>query len=241
MLASEKKHIIMRHKKNYFKFGLIFFLAFSFLNEPSFAQNEQFVSSSDQIKILNEITEELKAVKNLKANFTQERHLSILVNPLISEGYCFFEKPDKLRWEIFQPYQSILIYNKNQIAKFDIIEKKLRKLKLGTEDLMREILKQIISWMKGDFTQAQEVYNLKIYKSGVYRLELIPKSEELQKSIKSIELIFKANLKHISSVQINEAANDFIKINFNNEENNLTIEPAVFDLKNPQIINRPSN
>jgi outer membrane lipoprotein-sorting protein len=165
--------------------------------------------------------------------------MEILIDPLVSEGYCYFEKPDKLRWELTRPYQSILIYNADVIGKFDVKDGKAEKLNLGTEDLMREILKQIIYWMQGDFAKAAEIYNLKIFKSDTYKLVLIPKSKELIKSIQSIEMIFNKSLNGISVVRINESIDNFIKIEFSNEQNNITLDKKLFDTEKPLITSKP--
>ncbi len=210
-----------------------------FLINQVYSQNSQPLTAEEQNKIRKTITEKLSTVNNLKAEFKQSRHMEILIDPLVSEGYCYFEKTDKLRWELVEPYQSILIYNAKEVAKFDVKDSQVVKLNLGTEDLMREILKQIISWMQGDFSKASEIYDLKIYKSEMYKLVLIPKSKELIKSIQSIKMLFKADLKNISTVQINESAENFIKIEFSNEQNNISIDKKTFDIDEPLIITMP--
>ena len=222
-------------------YHLSMFLLFNILIiiHPLYSQNSQPINLDEQKEILQTITQKLSSVKNLKAKFKQSRHMEILINPLVCEGYCYFEKPDKLRWELIKPYQSILIYNANSVAKFDVNDGKINKLSLGTEDLMREILKQIISWMQGDFSKAAEIYDLKIYKSKTYRLVLIPKSEELIKSIQSIEMVFKKDLKNISIVRINESAENHIKIQFSNEQNNINIDARTFDTDIPLLITMP--
>ena len=215
---------------------LFFTISFLILTiNPVFPQNSQPVSEKDQSDILQTITEKLSTVKNLKADFKQIRHMEILMDPLVSEGICCFEKPDKLRWELTKPYRSILIYNDNEVAKFNITNGKTEKLNLGTEDLMREILKQIISWMQGDFSKAADIYNLKIYKSKTYKLVLIPKSEALIKSIQSIEMIFDEDLQNISIVQINESAENYIKIEFMKTHNNISLDKQIFDLNKPLL------
>jgi outer membrane lipoprotein-sorting protein len=217
---------------------LIYLILIIFTN-VLYSQNSQSFFMEEQNQILKTIKEKLSTVNNLKAEFKQSRHMEILIDPLVSEGYCYFEKPDKLRWELNKPYQSILIYNANVVAKFDVKDGQVEKLNLGTEDLMREILKQIISWMQGDFSKTSEIYDLKIYKSDTYKLVLIPKSKELIKSIQSIELVFKADLKNISMVMINESAENFIKIEFSNEQDNISIDKKIFDTKKPLSNSKP--
>lgn len=203
-----------------------------------YARSSQLLSAEEQNKILKTITENLSAVANLKSEFKQIRYMEVLVEPLVSEGLCYFEKPDKLRWELTEPYQSILIYNDDQVAKFNVHDDKLEKLNLGAKDLMRAILKQIISWMQGDFSEAVNIYNLKIYKSETYKLELIPKSEELIKSIQSIEMVFNEDLKNISTVKINETNNNYITIKFINERKNISLNKQIFDLNQPLLFSK---
>jgi len=222
-------------KDKYYLLKLII-LAISFIVNFVFAQNLQSLNPDEQQEILQAITQKLSTVENLKADFRQIRHMEILMEPLVSQGICYFEKPDKLRWELTKPYQSILIYNDNNIAKFDIRDNKLEKLNLGTKELMREILKQIISWMQGDFAKADDIYDLKIFRDDKYKLVLTPKSEDLVKSIRSIEMIFNANLQSISSVQINESDKNYIKIEFINTINNIEINEQIFDINEPLIV-----
>ena len=42
-------------------------------------------------------------VQTLSSDFSQERHLSMLKEPLISIGKFAYEKPDRLYWEIVKP------------------------------------------------------------------------------------------------------------------------------------------
>jgi outer membrane lipoprotein-sorting protein len=220
----------------YIPVSIILFISLVTSDTFPFMQDESPVSNQAAEKILEQITQKLSSVQNLDAKFTQSRHLSILLEPLVSKGRCLFATPDRLRWEIYKPYNSILIYNQNRISKFDIQDGKLRKLNIGTEELMREILKQIIFWMQGNFEEAKKIYRIQVYNSGNIRLVLIPKSEELQKNIRSIELQFTENLTIIRSVKIVESETDFINIRFDNVKQNTEIGSAVFNTEKPEII-----
>jgi outer membrane lipoprotein-sorting protein len=227
-------------KNNFKLFSILLVLlifAIQFLN----AQNNNPLRQAEQQEVLNTITQKLSDVKNLKADFKQIRHMDILTEPLVSVGICYFEEPDKLRWELTRPYQSILIYNANDIAKFNVADGKVEKLNLGAEDLMRGILKQIISWIQGDFDKAADIYDLKIFKGEKYKLVLTPKSDELTKSIQSIEMVFNADLQNISSVQINESGKNYIKIEFLNTMNNIDIDKLIFNINHPLIVKYPNH
>ena len=195
------------------------------------------LNEAEQKEFLAGLQVSLESIKKLAGNFTQERHLSLFMDPLIAKGVCFFEYPGKLRWEIYEPYQSILIYNGKGVSKFDADEKGgLRKLNLGNSDILMEILAQITAWMKGDFSRSGDVYALSIMKGDRDNmLVLTPKSEKLLKNIKAIELSARKDNNHISSVTIRESREDFIRISFYDEKINPEIPETVFDLDKPGL------
>lgn len=212
-----------------------FFLLFMFCIASSRADYVK-LNETEQKEFLGSLQTSLEGIKGLAGKFTQERHLSLFADPLIAKGVCFFEYPSKLRWEIYEPYQSILIYNGRGVAKFDADEKgMLRKLNLGGSDILMEILAQITAWMKGDFSKSGDVYALSVFKGEKDNLlVLTPKSEEMLKNIKAIELSTRKDNNRISSVTIRESKEDFIKISFRDEKINPEIPAAVFDLSKPE-------
>ncbi|MEJ2055935.1 MAG: hypothetical protein P8X42_18635, partial [Calditrichaceae bacterium] len=68
-----------------------------------------------------------------------------------------------------------------------------------------------------------------------------PKSDELTKSIQSIEMVFNADLQNISSVQINESGKNYIKIEFLNTMNNIDIDKLIFNINHPLIVKYPNH
>ncbi len=191
------------------------------------------LSESEENTLLDDITEALDDVTTLQADFRQERTLWVFNDTLVTEGICFFEDPDKLRWEISYPFNSILIYNDGDISKFEKSDGELIKYNLGTEEIMRIILSEIIYWMKGNFEQAKELYNLSVINSNNYIIELVPKSEQMNKIILKIELEVSRSTKHILSVSIFETHNDSITIKFTNEVNNISFNTNLFNTENP--------
>ena len=57
-------------------------------------------------------------VTSVRAGFTQEKHMKILVRPLVSEGILLFQGPDSLRWEYKHPVKSILLLHKGKTRRF---------------------------------------------------------------------------------------------------------------------------
>lgn len=189
------------------------------------------LTGADQELFLKEMAAALKKVQSLRTEFVQERHVSLFLDPLESRGVCSFERPDRLRWEVVKPYASLLILNGRGVAKFDRVEGELRKMKLGGEDLLREVLGQITDWIRGDFTRADEMYILTLEKGADFRLRMQPRSEKMSQMIRAVELFIDPETHRVTKVVIREPGEDYLEIRFEKEQLNIKFDPATFSLE----------
>jgi outer membrane lipoprotein-sorting protein len=199
------------------------------------ADDKGWLSESEINSLIVDIANALKGLKSIKAPFKQVRELWIFNDKLVSSGICYFQQPDKLRWEIKEPFSSLLIYNQEQVAKFNYKNGQWEKLKLGTEDVMKLVMKEIIYWMKGNFQRGKEFYDVKIQQKENYTFLLTPKFEEMKQTIRKIELTLDKKTKHVLDVKIFEPSQDSITITFYNEENDLTFPEKIFSTSDPLI------
>lgn len=188
------------------------------------------VPASESDALLKRVKERLGAVRTIKARFVQERRLSAFLDVLKSEGVMYFDAANKLRWEITEPYRSILIFNDGKVAKFSMTGGEFRKMKLGMEELLQEVLRQNLSFMRGDFDAVKENYSLTITKGKDYKLALLPVSAGMAKAIKSIELYMQPSSGHITRIVTREPQGDFIEIRFYGEEEDLALPAELFNL-----------
>jgi outer membrane lipoprotein-sorting protein len=187
----------------------------------------------EQDVLLQKMTGTLQSVKSLKADFVQERHLSLFLDVLSAKGRLYFEMPDRLRWELSEPYASVLIFNGGNVAKFIQERGKLVKMKLGMEDILQEVLKQIISIMRGNFKKMRDVYDISLFQGKDYRLSMRPSSAGLSKIITSLDLSIDPDSSHVTKITIREPQGDYIEIKFSGEEENRTLDNRLFDLNSP--------
>ena len=104
-------------------------ILFSPLFIRCFPQLQELTADEADAFIL-EMANVLKTRTTMQVDFKQERHLSMFLEPLMSQGICFFKDPGQLRWEIFEPYMSLLIFNDNSVAKYDFEKGNPRRLNL---------------------------------------------------------------------------------------------------------------
>lgn len=193
----------------------------------------QTLDVNAQQKQLKLIENKLGSIKTLRTNFTQKRHMSLFMDVLSSEGVLFFQKPDLLRWELRSPYQSIMIFNKGDVAKFQVKDGKLKKLKSGMEDLMRGVLKQILSMMQGDFKKVNKSYYIEVKEGADYLLLMQPKTEGMAKAISSIELHISKSSFHMKKIVIREPTEDYLEIIFTNNQEDGPLNNGLFNTESP--------
>lgn len=213
--------------------GICHAAAYASSKEESYRQ----LSSKEENEFFQQMREALGTVKTLKADFIQRRHLLLFLDTLTAEGICWFKTPDRLRWELIKPYRSILIYNKNQVAKFDLEDGNRKRRKPAAYDILREVLKEITAWMKADFARSREIYKVCVLKGDDFRVMLIPRTKEMLRHLKSIRLSIDPLSMHVKSVVIREIENDYMEIEFVNQETNIEFEDRIFDLTNPRTHN----
>ena len=194
---------------------------------------EEKLAPKQQEELLGRLEANLKASKTLRAKFVQEKHLSLFQDVLVSRGALAFAVPSRLRWEITDPFHSLLLMSGSELAKYDFSGGKPRKLKLPAADALYEVMAQIAGLHQGKFGEQAKNYELQLYKWERVRLVLVPKSKKLKQFIRSIEIEFSKTLDSVSSVLIREGGEDFTLITFSEVRLNPELPDGLFntDLK----------
>lgn len=194
---------------------------------------ERKLEPKQQGELLARLEENLKASKTLQAKFKQEKHLALFRDVLVSRGLLAFAVPSRLRWEIKEPFHSLLLLNGKELAKYDFPGGKPRRLKLPAADALYEVMSQIAGLHQGKFGEQTENYELQLYSGEAAGLVLVPKSKKLKQFIQAIEIKFSKALDSVSSVLIREGGEDFTLITFSEVSLNPELPAALFspDLK----------
>ena len=197
-------------------------------------------------ELLDLISQATRDLTSLKAEFTQRRHMEAFEDALVSKGTMYFAAPDKIRWELSEPYRSALVFDGERIAKFVYRKGERRKLKTGSAEIMQEVLKFIASWIQGDFESSRKVFDLQIERvcdgisdtrtdgqgneSCELNLVFTPRSSKMSERIRSIELAMRDESKDIDRVTIRESQGDHILIWFADQQRNLELAEDLFAL-----------
>src|SRR5947207_15580130 len=87
--------------------------------------------AADARPLLHELQRKMSGLSSIYLEFTQERQLKLFSEPLKTAGLMLIERPDQIRWETTEPYQSILLANKKAVAQFEFEDGKWKKLRVG--------------------------------------------------------------------------------------------------------------
>ena len=165
---------------------------------------------------------------------------------LVAEGTMYFKSPGNIRWELSEPYRSALVFDGERIAKFVYDDGQRRKLKVGSAEIMQEVLKFIALWIQGEFESSRKVFDIAIERvctaatssrtdqpsetSWHFILMLTPRSKGMMDRIRSVELTMDKDSKHIDQVTIRERQGDHILIRFTNRICDLEFAEDLFSL-----------
>jgi len=164
-------------------------------------------------------------IQTIKADFVQEKHLSILSRPFISKGVFYYQAPDSLRWEYTSPVRSILLMHKGKLRRYTETGKgRIEDSRMDSKG-MQIILQEIALWLGGHFSD-DPAFAATLEPGR--KIVLTPKEEGFSKMIQHIDLRLSDTPGIIKSVEIYEGPDSYTRIIFTNTEINQKIEEVLF-------------
>ncbi len=164
-------------------------------------------------------------VTSIKAGFTQEKHMKILVRPLVSEGRLLFQGPDSLRWEYKHPVQSILLLHKGKTRRF--VQKSGSLVEDASANLqsMQVVVQEITQWLNGRFDD-NPMFTA-VLEPG-RKIVMTPREESFARLIQRIEVLLSDRPAVIKSVMIFESEDSFTKLEFKDVILNQKLDDDLF-------------
>lgn len=174
---------------------------------------------------LDGIKQTAKDIRSIQADFVQEKHMKILVKPLISEGILYFRYPQSLRWEYTHPIQSLLVMHNEDIKRYVMSSEGMIEDGSAALQGMQVFLQEIISWIQGDFEKNPD-FSAELQPGGI--ILLTPKDPAMMNFIEKIVLKLTDTPGIIESTTIYESPTTYTLIRFNNTKINGAIDDSVF-------------
>ncbi|MBD3905927.1 outer membrane lipoprotein carrier protein LolA [Chryseobacterium sp. Ch-15] len=200
--------------------------AFLLISSIFFAQNTAMSTTEAKAFVAN-VSSETKEIKTLQADFIQTKKMDFLDKSIITSGKMSLKSPNTLSWKYTKPYQYSIIFKENKIFINDQGKKSSVDAKSKT---FEKINKLIVGSSNGKMFSDPE-FSVKYLKNTNFNIaKFTPKSAQLLKYIKQIELHFPKNQTTVSQVNMTEASGDTTNIVFKNTKINAPIPASEFSL-----------
>lgn len=191
-----------------------------------FSQNTA-MSGAEAKAFVAKVSSETKTIKTLQSDFAQTKKMDFLDKNIVTYGRMSLKTPNMLSWKYTKPYQYSIIFKDNKIFINDQGKKSSVDAKSKT---FEKINKLIVGSSNGQMFNDPE-FSVTYLKNANFNIaKFTPKSSQLLKYIKQIELYFPKNESTVSQVNMTEASGDTTNIVFKNTKVNAPVATSEFSL-----------
>ncbi len=185
------------------------------------------VSVSANAISLEDIRETAGGIRSISADFLQEKHMKILVKPLVSKGIIRFQSPDALRFEYQEPIKNILIMQGKSVSRYIHKDNTFVRDNAAAMGAMSVVMDEISQWLKGNFNTS--VFDATIEEATEPgRIILVPKDKAMTNFIQDIILVLSEQPGVFKEVIIRENQDSYTLLRFEEVKLNEDINPDVF-------------
>lgn len=207
---------------------------FSGASAPSLgAADPPLTPVADPAPILAELQRKMSTLTTVYLEFDQERHLALFSEPLKSSGVMVIDRPDLIRWETTEPYQSILLGNHKWVAQFERVDGQWTKLKLGFPQMLKRVMDQMSLMHQGRLDALTSDFTLSVATGNVAVVTMVPKDKDVRSMLASLEVKMEPDFSATREVVMNEPNGDKTRILFRREKRGFKLPAGTFDQIKP--------
>jgi outer membrane lipoprotein-sorting protein len=193
------------------------------------AQYTGYSPVADPAKFKTDFSSATQKILSIKSDFVQEKNLSMLSEKITSKGKFWFKKESQVRMEYNQPYQYLMILNKDRVFIKD--GQKENKISTRSNKLFQQINKIMIDCMQGTALNNPD-FKTRLFENKTNSLiELTPVTKGLKELFKFINVIVDRKDFSVFSIEMLELSNDNTIIRFTNKELNAAIPDSLFIIR----------
>jgi len=209
--------------------AIYIFLAFLCFSLSAQAQHPGYSQLTELTKFKQQFAEVAQKTNSIKSDFTQEKSLSMLSDKITSKGKFWYRKPDMLRMEYTQPFNYLMILNKDNVYIKD--GQKENKVSTRSNKVFKQINKIVVDCIQGTALSSGDFKSAVYESKGNYLVALSPVNKQLSEFFKTIEITVDKKDYSVSTIQMLESSGDSTTLHFINKEINATIPDALFAIK----------
>ena len=168
------------------------------------------------------------SITSLDATFTQERKLPALKNPTSTEGRLCFVKPDKVRWQLGDPFETLAVSDGTTLTLIESGPKTARKTGVNSPQAARFSLLSGKAFESPEkFYQAFEVIETRIT-SGIHQYPLKAKDRRVRSQIPWIFLDIDPEKNELRALEMELQDKSRLRTVFHSPRFNVKLDDTLF-------------
>ena len=205
-------------------------LLFSSATVMSAVPDTSYKTMKDTVLFKNRLKAYTSDLATIECDFVQQKYMSILTEPVASNGYFCYKNGVMIRWEYTEPFNYLIIINNGRMFIKD--DEKKNSFDLTASESFNKLNAILAKILKGNVQDDKKDFSCNYYENELnYKLVLKPKAKDIKVFFKEIVLFFEKKFFSVARVQLNEVSGDKTDIFFNNRKINGEIPDEKFILK----------
>jgi outer membrane lipoprotein-sorting protein len=176
-------------------------------------------------------------MKTWSADLVQIRKLKALKEPLKTPGKVWFSNPNRFRWELGTPAQTIAVRESTSLLVIYPRLKRAEKYPLGDDSTGQ--WRDALTLLESGFPQSRAEMEKQFQINGVEAngtvavLAMEPRSASTKKLLKEVRIGFSTEDMMLRSTELRFADGSSLKNEFENGRSNVELDPALFEVTVP--------
>ena len=178
--------------------------------------------------VLDGWLERQATVSSLDASFTQQRKLPSLKEPVTTPGRISFAKPDKFRWQLGEPMQTLAVSDGTTLTLIEESEKSVRQIPKDAPQAARfSLLSGKAFESKEAFYQSFEIIESRIT-AGIHQFTLKPKDRRMRSNVPWVFIDIDPVKKEMRAMELEMQDKSRVRTVFENPRFNTKLPDALF-------------
>jgi len=191
------------------------------------------VSGSAAASPLDEALARIEAaragVRTLRADFVQDKVVTLFAETVRSSGKLVVRRPDRLRWEVRAPDESLFVIA-GPAVRYRLPGAR-GNVDVRTAGALGAVLRDLVAFLAGPFADVRGRYRLALAETSPLVLVATPTSRDVTRSVRALRLRFSRDLRVLEGVAIEEPGGDRADIRFSNVRINPQVPDSTFTLE----------
>jgi len=193
--------------------------------------------ASAQDAIIDGWLERQATITSLDASFTQQRKLPSLKEPVTTPGRITFAKPDKFRWQLGEPMQTLAVSDGTTLTLIEESEKSARQISKDAPQAARfSLLSGKAFESKEAFYESFEIIESRTT-SGIQQYTLKPKDRRMRSNVPWVFIDIDPVKKELRAMELEMQDKSRVRTVFSNPKFNTKLPDSLFqpDLTGYQV------